>query len=284
MRLSALPLLFASFTVAVANAQELPSNLILVEGGVFQSSKSNYHGKDVTVSSFRLGRYEVTQKEWTDVMGENPSHFKGDTLPVEMVSWYESIEYCNRRSLKEGLQPYYTIDKQNRDTDNDNDLDDVKWTVTINEGANGYRLPTEAEWEYAATGGRHSKGQTYSGGNSVDGVAWYWRNAGDQYLMGLWNWPLIEANHNRTKPVGGKAPNELGLHDMSGNVREWCWDRFGEIENPGADPRGSRRGGLRVWKGGGWLGDAFCCEPRFRASYEAHSRGYDQGFRVCRSP
>lgn len=275
--------LFTATLVSVSQAsQETLDSFVFVEGGTFQNPKSNFHGKDVTLSSFYIGKHEVTQREWVDVMGSNPSGFNGDDLPVEMVTWYDCIEYCNKRSIKEGLAPYYNIDKNAKDAANGNDLDDIKWTVTINPEANGYRLPTEAEWEYAAGGGQLSKGYAYSGSEEIDKVAWYWRNSGDDYLPGGWNWPLIESNNAKTQPVGGKEPNELGIYDMSGNVREWCWDWHGDLETEGADPKGSQRGSARTWKGGGWLGGDFVCEPSFRAGFEANSMGYDQGFRVCR--
>lgn len=282
MRTLPIILFIGMLAIVPAWSQDVPAGFAWIEGGGFINTKSSYHGKPVTLASFFIATHEVTQKEWVDVMGQNPSHFKGDELPVEMVSWYDCIEYCNRRSLKEGLQPYYTIDKAAADPNNGNDHDDMKWTVTPNPGANGYRLPTEAEWEYAAGGGRKSENFTYSGGNEVDEVAWYWRNAGDTYLDGLWNWPLVQHNKNRTQRVGGKKPNELGLYDMSGNVREWCWDWHGDLEANGSDPQGAPRGEVRVWKGGGWLGGDFCCEPSFRASHEPNSMGFDQGFRVCR--
>ena len=220
-------------------------------------------------------------------MGSNPSKFRGNDLPVEMVSWYDSVDYCNMRSVKEGLEPYYTIDKGKKDPMNEpdpqfGDLDTTKWTVTINAGANGYRLPTETEWEYAAGGGQLSKSYIYSGSDDIDEVAWYWRNAGDKHLSGFWTWPAIQGNHNQSKPVGGKRPNELGLFDMSGNVREWCWDWFGDLETNNTDPRGSQSGYRRVWKGGGWMGAVFCCEPAYRGSLAANGTGSDQGFRVCR--
>lgn len=250
-----------------------PEGFVFVQGGTFNNSKSNYSGISLVISDFYIGKYEVTQKEWVEVMGNNPSQFKGENLPVENVSWYDCIEYCNKRSVKEGLKPYYTIDKNSKDPSNDNPLDDVKWTVTVHAGANGYRLPTEVEWEYAAGGGQKSKSYIYSGGNDVDQVAWYWKNSGEKYLTGFWSWSTLEKNHNSTRPVGGKKPNELGLYDMSGNVREWCWDWHERTET---EPKG------RIWRGGGWIGGEFCCEPSFRGSFEASGRGPDQGFRVCR--
>jgi formylglycine-generating enzyme required for sulfatase activity len=264
-------------------SQKQPENLVLVKGGAFKNTKSNYHGKNVTISDFYIGRYEVTQKEWLEVMGNNPSKFQGDNLPVETVSWYDCVEYCNQRSIKEGLIPCYNIDKVHKDPNNQNPIDDIKWTVTTNAGANGYRLPTEAEWEYAAGGGQLSKSFTFSGGNDVDEAAWYWKNSGDTNLTGMWHWPTIEMNHNKTKPIGSKNPNELGLYNMSGNVREWCWDWFGELGDKGTATKGNPNEAGRVWKGGGWIGADFCCDPSFRVGFEASGKGPDQGLRVCRS-
>ena len=274
-------LLFAAVVAVGAWAQKPWDNLVLVEGGAFRNTKSNF---SLMLSNFYLGKYEVTQKEWNEVMGSNPAKFQGDDLPVETVSWYDCVEYCNKRSLKEGLKPYYTIEKEKADPENQTVIDDVKWTVTINAGANGYRLPTEAEWEYAAGGGQKSKSFTYSGGDDIEKVAWYWQNAGDKILTGSWSWPVIEQNHTKTKPVGGKQPNELGLFDMSGNVREWCGDWYGELTTDGTGPKRSSSESGRVWKGGGWIGGDFCCAPSFRAGLEANGKGPDQGLRVCRSP
>ena len=165
--------LTAAGATADASPQNAPGSLVLVKGGTFKNTKSNYYDKGVTISDFYIGKYLVTEKEWTAVMGSNPSKFSGDNLPVEMVNWYDAIEYCNRRSIKEGLKPYYNIDKTRKDPNNlpdpqFGDLDKIKWTVTINPGANGYRLPTEAEWEYAAGGGQLSRSYTYSGSDDVE--------------------------------------------------------------------------------------------------------------------
>jgi formylglycine-generating enzyme required for sulfatase activity len=263
--------------LVVVNAcrQQAPGKLVLIKGGTFTNTKSNFYGTGITLPDYYLGKYEVTQKEWREVMGSNPSTFKGDNLPVETVSWYDCIEYCNKRSLKEGLQPYYHIDKNKQDTENTNALDDIKWTVTIDAQANGYRLPTEAEWEYAAGGGRQSRRYTYSGSNNIDETAWYWKNAGNKYLSGIWSWDVLVKNNNKTKRVGARKSNELGLYDMSGNVREWCWDWKA--------PAGPDDSQGRTWKGGGWIGADFCCELAFKAGLEANGKGPDQGFRVCRN-
>ncbi|PTM60072.1 formylglycine-generating enzyme family protein [Desmospora activa] len=270
-------LLMAMIVVVSACSQQNPQeddNFVFVKGGTFTNTQSNYYGKSVTISDFYIGKYEVTQKEWIEVMESNPSAFKGDRLPVQMVSWYDAIEYCNKRSIKEGLEPYYNIDKNKKDPNNKSEHDQIKWTVTVNEGANGYRLPIEAEWEYASSGGQLSQGYTYSGSNHADEVAWYWRNAGDQYLTGDWNWSSIENNNNQTKSIGVKKPNELGLYDMSGNVREWCWNWYGDLD--------SDSGSFRVVKGGGWIGDVSNNEISFRGKFEASGIGPDQGFRVVR--
>lgn len=258
--------------------------MVLIPGGTFRHPGSNFHGHGVTVSDFYLGKFEVTQREWHEVMDHNPSQFQGDSLPVDRVSWFDCIEYCNRRSLREGLTPCYTVDQSAPDPHNANPEDNVKWIVTLNPGADGYRLPTEAEWEYAAGGGQLSRGQRYSGGDDLATVGWYWQNAGDTPLTGSWHWPRLEANRNRTHPVGSLPPNELGLHDLSGNVREWCWDWLGEPATATTDPRGPIGGFVRVWKGGGWMGGDFCCEPSFRSGFEANGVGTDQGFRLCRTP
>jgi sulfatase modifying factor 1 len=257
-----------------APPKEKENHMVFVKGGTFINRTSNFYTQNITIPDFYISAYEITQKEWVEVMGYNPSAFQGDDLPVEMVSWYDAIEYCNRRSLLEGLEPYYTINKEQQDPENKSEYDPIKWTVTINEGANGYRLPTEAEWEYAASGGQLSSGNIYSGSNQADEVAWHFRNAGDEYLAGDWSWPMIENNNNRPHPVGQKKPNELGLYDMSGNVREWCWDWY-ESEN---EPKGL----YRVVKGGGWIGDVVNTEISFRGKFEASGYGPDQGFRVVR--
>ncbi|MGX1830120.1 formylglycine-generating enzyme family protein [Paenibacillus taichungensis] len=269
--------LIATMLVISACSQDKPEpkdNLVFVQGGTFKNNKTNFAGRNVTLSNFYIGKYEVTQKEWEDVMGNNPSGFKGEQLPVEMVSWYDAVEYCNQRSIQEGLKPHYNIDKGTQDQNNKNDNDNIKWTVTINEGTNGYRLPTEAEWEYAASGGQESKNYTYSGSNNADEVAWYWKNAGDKILTGDWNWPAIESNKNKTKSIGTQQPNELGIFDMSGNVREWCWDWYSDAE--------SQIASFRVVKGGGWIGGVNNNEIAFRGKFDANGFGPDQGFRVVR--
>jgi len=209
--------------------QSIPANMVRIQGGTFtmgSPASEPKHNNDevqhqVTVSSFYMGKYEVTQKEYQEVMGTNPSEFKGDNLPVENVSWYDAIEYCNKRSQKEGLTPAYTISGTG-------DSRIVSW----NRGANGYRLPTEAEWEYTCRAGTTNAYNT--GSNINDNTGWYEANSGD-----------------KTHPVGQKPANAWGLYDMHGNVWEWCWDWYGNYSSGVADrsigrvlgdlPRVSRR-------------------------------------------
>ena len=261
MKKSAILLLLMS-TMLVLSGCHNEEEFVLIKG-------------DNNITDFYMGVHEVTQQEWQKVMGNNPSQFKGKDLPVESISWYDSVLYCNMRSLKEGLTPYYNIDKENFDPENICEYDDLKWTVTINENANGYRLPTVEEWEYVASGGAEGKANQFSGSDNIDEVAWYWKNSGEQYLEGEWNWNKIEANKNITHNIKKKAPNTLGLYDMSGNVREWCWDWYGDIENP--------FGFYRTWKGGGIIGDARCCEIAYKGKFEPNGVGYDQGLRLCKN-
>jgi formylglycine-generating enzyme required for sulfatase activity len=210
----------------------------------------------VTLRSFYLGVCEVTQREWIAVMGNNPSTFKGDALPVETVSWYEAAAFCNRLSLKEGLTPAYRR---------------TGVGIVCDFNANGYRLPTEAEWEYAAKGGAEA-GEVpfeYAGGNDVDMVGWYENNSG-----------------GTSRAVGTMAPNILGLYDMSGNVWEWCWDRYGRYPSEDqTDPKGpaGSRMDLRTDRGGSWNHGAQFLRTANRDAYISSYRYWLLGFRLCRS-
>jgi formylglycine-generating enzyme required for sulfatase activity len=224
-----------------ANPIKEKDGFVFIPGGSFlMGSPKKRHDDDdyddevpqhqVTLSSFWMGKYPVTQKEYTEITGNNPSKFKGDNLPVVNVSWYDTIKFCNSRSLKEGLTPAYTIKGLTGK--------DVSWDWN----ANGYRLPTEAEWEYAARGGDGSPGNyTYSGSNNTDEVAWHAGNSG-----------------NRMQSVGTKKSNGLELYDMTGNVSEWCWDRYsGYSSGSQTDPTGSPYGDNRIYRGGSYLDDAW---------------------------
>lgn len=254
-----------------------PLDVVFVEGGLFVNPVSNLYGMPVGVQDFYIGRFVVTQREWLDVMEENPSLFQYYDNPVERVSWYDAIVFLNRRSEMAGLEPFYNIDMENEDPNNLGMEDYVRWTVTINPGANGYRLPSELEWEYAASGGRLTQGYIFSGSDDPFEVGWSFRNSGDEFLEGMWHWPTLEANNGRPRPVGQKLPNELGIYDMSGNVREWVWNWHHVDDITPTSGQG------RSVRGGGWVGSSDVGRIYFRDSLEAHFRFEDLGFRVARS-
>jgi formylglycine-generating enzyme required for sulfatase activity len=168
------------------------------------------------------------------------------------VSWFDAIEYCNKRSVKEGLTPVY---RESEDS------------ISCDWNANGYRLPTEAEWEYAAKGGKNLSTCLYAGSNSAWAVAWY---GGDGSM---------------THPVGIKAPNDLGLYDLSGNVWEWCWDWYGEYDNGAQiDPAGPDSGSSRIIRGGSWGDYAQSVRSSYRGRTASSRRYDDLGFRLVRAP
>ena len=243
-----------------------PGQMVLVYGGSFHNDTS-----DVTISSFYIGKYELTQAEYQAVMGNNPSEFTDVTNgPVEQVTWYDAIEYCNRRSLQEGLTPCYSYDSYGTNPDawpsDWNNSSDNHTNVACSWTADGYRLPTEMEWMFAYKGGNQSQGYTYSGSNNIHAVAWFASNSG-----------------NTTHTVGTKAANELGIYDMSGNVFEWVWDIYGSYPSEAqTDPHGATSGSYRVFRGGCWDYGASYCTVSNRGSYLATFTTHRVGFRICR--
>lgn len=274
-----------SFIVGNLAAQQ-SSNMVQIKGGTFtmgspvdEPERKENEGpqKQVTLSSFSIGKYAVTQKEYYEIMGKNPSKFKGSNLPVEGVNWYDAIEYCIKRSEKEGLTPAYTISGKNMSMN-------IKGTVTWIYNANGYRLPTEAEWEYACRAGTNTP---FSTGNNIT------TSQANYYGGKPYNDPFEERKkgeyREKTTPVGSFAPNPWGLYDMHGNVWEWCWDLYvGYPENVLIDDK--VYGESRVVRGGSWSSYGTALRSAYRVEQEESLGGSffgylgvnNIGFRVVR--
>ncbi len=223
------------------NIDKIEFKMVFVEGGTFTMGATSEQGDDayedeypthrVTLSDYYIGETEVTQALWEAVMGNNPSYFRGDNLPVECVSYKVVQKFITKLNQKTGKT---------------------------------FRLPTEAEWEYAARGGKKSKGYKYSGSDNIDDVAWYTNNSSYE-----------------TQPVKTKQPNELGIYDMSGNVWEWCSDRYGDYSsNAQTNPQGHSSGSNRVNRGGSWGSFARSCRASFRFSGNLSIFSFSLGFRL----
>ena len=217
-------------------------DMIAVEGGTFTMGATAEQGSDaygdespthqVTLSSYYIGKTEVTQELWQAVMGSNPSNFSGTNLPVERVSWDDCQEFITKLNALTGKT---------------------------------FRLPTEAEWEFAARGGINSRGFKYSGSNTLSNVSWYDGNSAD-----------------KTHPVATKASNELGIYDMSGNVWEWCNDWYGSYTSTSqTNPTGPNSGKYRVKRGGSWDCNARGCRVSIRIWSSPTSRSDNLGLRLA---
>lgn len=258
---------------------QIPENFILVEGGTFSMGSPDseaWRSDDetqhtVTVSGFYMSAFEVTQAEYQDVTGSNPSAFSGEELPVETVSWLDAIAYCNARSELEALEPAYTIEGQ---------------TVTWNRSANGYRLPTEAEWEYACRAGTQTPFNTETSISAEESNYWghYPYLIEDNYF----NQSNLETRpgvyRETTVAVGSFQPNAWGFYDMHGNVGEWVWDYYGDYPTEvQTDPAGPDSGVLRVNRGGGWNDFAKNLRSAYRATLPQDSAVFNVGFRLVRN-
>jgi formylglycine-generating enzyme required for sulfatase activity/uncharacterized caspase-like protein len=261
----------AAAEAAVATGQPVVVNLVLkpsgptlvrVQGGAFRMGSTDGESDErpvheVRVSDFSIGKYEVTFEEYDAFCVATGRGRPADNgwgrgkRPVINVSLYDAVAYCNWLSEQVGLRPCYALSGT---------------SVQADFRADGYRLPTEAEWEYAARGGVLSRGYRYAGGDRLVEVAWYGGNSG-----------------GRTQPVGTKATNELGLHDMSGNVWEWCWDWHGSYPSSLAvDPTGPLSGRYRVLRGGSWFFNEYFCRAATRVNVVPVKRDFYVGFRVAR--
>lgn len=306
---------------------EAPEGFRFVNGGTITGSAYTNNskgvfieGRSVTLSNFYMGKYEVTQEEYARVMAgqkvtvdgveytleSDPSYCKKDSTsytlfegeeqskrPVEGVTWYDAVWYCNALSAKERLDPAYVIEVTTINSSNHI----TAATVSLVTNANGYRLPTEAEWEYAARGGEPNAADwnyTFSGvdtaadasyssskNSGLDNVGWYWYNTATGTTG---NSPSSGSQGYGTHQVGKKAANALGLYDMSGNVWEWCYDWYGTV-NTGTEtaPTGAASGSYRVYRGGSWYNSANYASVSYRGSNFPSYRYYNLGFRVVRS-
>ncbi|MDR0568267.1 MAG: formylglycine-generating enzyme family protein, partial [Spirochaetaceae bacterium] len=290
-----------------------PSGFVRIPGGTFTmgspaSEPERNSGEvqhRVTVSSFSMSKHEVTVGDfrrfvnatgykttaetsgggyvWTgkawelksDASWRNPYFTQGDNHPVVLVSWYDAVEYCNWVSRQEGLTPAYTIDKTRVDPNNRSEYDEVKWLVTWNRNANGYRLPTEAEWEYACRAG------TTTPFHTVNNITTSQANYNGNYP---YNGNAKGVYREKTWAAGSGAANAWGLYDMHGNVWEWCWDWYAAYDTGAlTDPAGPASGLARVYRGGSWGSDGGGGRSASRPGYFAAGRRIGLGFRLARS-
>jgi formylglycine-generating enzyme required for sulfatase activity len=250
--------------------------MVEIQGGPFTmgspenepNRSSNEFQHTVELTGFYMGKYPVTQALYLTVTGTNPSNFTTPVSPetstanrpVENVTWYDAVEFCNKMSEREGLTPVYTISSRTPATG----YPITSATVTPNWSANGYRLPTEAQWEYAC---RAETTTAYNTGTVIsDDTGWYTSNSG-----------------SRTHEVGGKPANAWGLYDMHGNVWEWCWDWYDSSyysSSPAQDPTGAVSGTTRVYRGGSWFNSSNLLRSAYRSYYNPDYRSYQVGFRL----
>jgi len=222
------------------SADSIGMEFKLIPAGTFTMGEGDDAHEVALRNPFKIGIHEVTQDQYEQVMGNNPSEFKGADNPVENVSWNDAVEFCRRLSELPAEKA----------------------------AGNVYRLPTEAEWEYACRAGTKTAYSFGDDASDLGDYAWYYENSG-----------------NKTDPVGGKQPNAWGLHDMHGNVWEWCQDWYRDYPSGAVtDPAGPADGWYRVNRGGGWRDGAEYCRSAYRNGPDPSDRFSDFGFRVSLSP
>lgn len=245
--------------------------IIDVQGGTF-TMKDDSAKCEVRVDSYKMAETETTVWQYFLYLKANrekpyntPSWQYWGNNPMIYVSWYDAVEYCNWVSQRRGKSEAYTIDKTRKDPNNTNRSDDVKWIVKTNEQAQGYRLPTEAEWEYAARGGTHQSTFEYSGSDDIEEVAWHSANSS-----------------SRTQPVKRLKPNALGLYDMSGNVWEWCNNWYVDKYNISSSKywNSPEKGSYRSLRGGSWDDGRYYSGVSYRNGSVAYDHRFNFGFRI----
>lgn len=259
----------------------VPAGVVYVPGGTFTMGNTRGGGNSnelpthsVTLNPFFIGKHQVTQGEYQAIMGINPAHSygEGSNYPVYNISWYDAIKYCNLRSIHEELTPVYSIGGSTNPGDWGTvpSLNNATWNaVTCNWNADGYRLLTEAEWEYAARGAADNPDYLYSGSDIIGEVAWYDYNS-----------------DNTTNPVGLRVANGLGIYDMSGNVSEWCWDWHDSSYysySPSENPTGPSDGLNRMLRGGSWYNTSNNNRVSYRNCSIPNLRYNTIGLRICRA-
>jgi len=282
----------------IAYPENVPEDMIFIKGGTFimgspeneTDIKWGYPTQpqhQVTVSSFYMGKFEVTQKQFEEIMGYNPSRFKGENLPVERVMWRGAIEYCNRRSVKEGFEPVYELFPKGNFA---NVYMHPDFSVKLNRKAIGYRLPTEAEWEYACRAGTTSAfniGDTITGNQANYGKNYTYSSEGTPGGIPVFNEATTKIYVDgdvATTVVGSFPPNNWGLYDMHGNVAEMCWDFAGNYSiDSQINPIGPDSGinNNRILRGGDWTSwNGSLLRSAGRAGYLEKSYSMEYGFRV----
>lgn len=281
---------FASSSLCTITIAPTPVDMALIPAGSFTmgdslDGNSNASPVTVNVSAFLMGKNEVTKALWDEVRTWGASNGytdlavgvgKATNHPAQTISWWDVVKWCNARSQKEGLTPVYTVSGAVMKTGTT--------APAANWSANGYRLPTEAEWEKAARGGL--SGKRFPWGDTIShSQANFYNVNGESYQTGTTGFHPSYATDSwpYTSPVGAFAANAYGLHDMAGNVWEWCWDWYGSYSNGATDPRGANSGSYRVFRGGSWINYAIDCRVADRNSYDPSLSNIFLGFRVARS-